>query len=62
MLGQWHSKGREYEVFSPWKLSSGKEVIEGNICEELHLNLCILYLEFGELGKPVCNKLTNELI
>ena len=45
MLVPWRSKERKYEAFSPWKLSLGKEVREGYICESLHRNLCIVYHE-----------------
>jgi hypothetical protein len=52
MLGQWHSKKRKYEAFSCYELSLGKEVT-GYICENSHLNLCIIYRE-------VCNEFINE--
>lgn len=54
MLGQWHSKERKYEAFSHWKLSLDEEVTEVFICESSHLNLCVLYREVCEQGKPVC--------
>ena len=38
MLGQWHSKERKSEAFSPWKLSLDKDVAEG------YISTCVCFI------------------